>query len=193
MGMAPLAQAKDRETPSWFNSYFFFFFSFLFSLLSFSSPLVSFFSPDMCLIHSLNLLFSGSSLSPTCTHLPPSKSSLPYGLHSGDGPLQHYIAVSSPTNTTYVVQYALANLTGQVVGLTREQCQDPSKVPNENKDVSGSGCGSCPEGPFPLGKLENVLGPLEPKGLGWRGGEMQPLELECWRGSRLGESGPRLG
>ncbi|PNJ57018.1 NCSTN isoform 12, partial [Pongo abelii] len=52
----------------------------------------------------------------------------------GDGPLQHYIAVSSPTNTTYVVQYALANLTGTVVNLTREQCQDPSKVPSENKD-----------------------------------------------------------
>ncbi|XP_069336454.1 nicastrin isoform X4 [Eulemur rufifrons] len=52
----------------------------------------------------------------------------------GDGPLQHYIAVSSPTNTTYVVQYALANLTGKVINLTREQCQDPSKVPNENKD-----------------------------------------------------------
>ncbi|XP_049736932.1 nicastrin [Elephas maximus indicus] len=53
----------------------------------------------------------------------------------GDGPLQHYIAVSSPTNTTYVVQYALANLTGMVINLTREQCQDPSKVPNENKDL----------------------------------------------------------
>uniref|UniRef100_A0A673TBK3 Nicastrin n=1 Tax=Suricata suricatta TaxID=37032 RepID=A0A673TBK3_SURSU len=53
----------------------------------------------------------------------------------GDGPLQHYIAVSSPTNTTYVVQYALANLTGQVVDLPREQCQDPSKVPSENKDL----------------------------------------------------------
>nr|KAF6316316.1 nicastrin [Pipistrellus kuhlii] len=53
----------------------------------------------------------------------------------GDGPLQHYIAVSSPTNTTYVVQYALANLTGKVVDFTREQCQDSSKVPNENKDL----------------------------------------------------------
>uniref|UniRef100_A0A2K6UY09 Nicastrin n=1 Tax=Saimiri boliviensis boliviensis TaxID=39432 RepID=A0A2K6UY09_SAIBB len=53
----------------------------------------------------------------------------------GDGPLQHYIAVSSPTNTTYIVQYALANLTGTVVNLTREQCQDPSKVPSENKDL----------------------------------------------------------
>ncbi|MBZ3891120.1 Nicastrin [Sciurus carolinensis] len=53
----------------------------------------------------------------------------------GDGPLQHYIAVSSPTNATYVVQYALANLTGKVIDLTREQCQDPSKVPNENKDL----------------------------------------------------------
>ncbi|XP_040859347.1 nicastrin isoform X2 [Ochotona curzoniae] len=51
-----------------------------------------------------------------------------------DSPLQHYIAVSSPTNTTYIVQYALANLTGQVMNLTREQCQDPSKVPSENKD-----------------------------------------------------------
>ncbi|KAM5293554.1 nicastrin [Glossophaga mutica] len=53
----------------------------------------------------------------------------------GDGPLQHYIAVSSPTNATYVVQCALANLTGKVTDLTREQCQDPSKVPNENKDL----------------------------------------------------------
>lgn len=53
----------------------------------------------------------------------------------GDGPLQHYIAVSSPTNTTYVVQYALANLTGTVIDLTREQCQDPSEVPNESKDL----------------------------------------------------------
>uniref|UniRef100_A0AAA9SXI0 Nicastrin n=1 Tax=Bos taurus TaxID=9913 RepID=A0AAA9SXI0_BOVIN len=52
----------------------------------------------------------------------------------GDGPLQHYIAVSSPTNATYVVQYALANLTGKVIDLTREQCQDPSQVPTENKD-----------------------------------------------------------
>ncbi|XP_075419779.1 nicastrin [Tenrec ecaudatus] len=53
----------------------------------------------------------------------------------GGGPLQHYIAVSSPTNTTYIVQYALANLTGTVIDLTQEQCQDPSKVPNENKDL----------------------------------------------------------
>uniref|UniRef100_A0AAA9SBJ0 Nicastrin n=1 Tax=Bos taurus TaxID=9913 RepID=A0AAA9SBJ0_BOVIN len=53
----------------------------------------------------------------------------------GDGPLQHYIAVSSPTNATYVVQYALANLTGKVIDLTREQCQDPSQVPTENKDL----------------------------------------------------------
>ncbi|XP_053460483.1 nicastrin [Nycticebus coucang] len=53
----------------------------------------------------------------------------------GDGPLQHYIAVSSPTNTTYVVQYALANLTGKVINLTQEQCQDPTTVPNENKDL----------------------------------------------------------
>lgn len=68
-----------------------------------------------------------------------------------------------------MVQYALANLTGRVVDLTREQCQDPSKVPSESKDVSGRGCGRCPEGLFPLGKLENVLGPAGPKGLGWGG------------------------
>ncbi|XP_055993811.1 nicastrin [Sorex fumeus] len=52
----------------------------------------------------------------------------------GDGPPQHYIAVSSPTNTTYLVQHALANLTGTALGLTREQCQDPSQVPGEDKE-----------------------------------------------------------
>ncbi|XP_007481708.1 nicastrin isoform X2 [Monodelphis domestica] len=53
----------------------------------------------------------------------------------GDGPLQHYIAVSSPINTTYVVQYVLANLTGTVVNLTREECQDPKKTQDANKDL----------------------------------------------------------
>lgn len=85
----------------------------------------------------------------------PTKSSFLFGLQSDDGPLQHYIAVSSPTNTTYVVQYALANLTGKVTDLTREQCQDPSKVPNESKDVSGGGCRRYPGSSFPWKSWES--------------------------------------
>lgn len=92
---------------------------------------------------------------PTLTS--PPKSSFPFDLQSDDGPLQHYIAVSSPTNTTYVVQYALANLTGKVTDLTREQCQDPSKVPNESKDVSGGGVGGV-LGPLSLGGVGNLPG-----------------------------------
>lgn len=76
------------------------------------------------------------------------------------------------------MQYALANLTGKVMDLTREQCQDPSKIPTENKDVSGGGCRRYPEDPLPLGKLVDLLGPDGPKGLGWRGGGIQPFELE---------------
>lgn len=49
------------------------------------------------------------------------------------------------------MQYALANLTGKVTDLTREQCQDPSKVPNESKDVSGGGVGGV-LGPLSLGR-----------------------------------------
>ncbi|XP_031245749.1 nicastrin [Mastomys coucha] len=70
-----------------------------------------------------------------------------------DGPLQHYIAVSSPTNTTYVVQYALANLTGKATNLTREQCQDPSKVPNESKDLYEY---SWVQGPWNSNKTERL-------------------------------------
>ncbi|XP_040859349.1 nicastrin isoform X4 [Ochotona curzoniae] len=70
-----------------------------------------------------------------------------------DSPLQHYIAVSSPTNTTYIVQYALANLTGQVMNLTREQCQDPSKVPSENKDLYEY---SWVQGPLNSNKTERL-------------------------------------
>lgn len=111
-------------------------------------PPFSFLSPDV--------LVCGSYPSwalPVSAHLhptlyPPNPPS-PCGLQPGDGPPQHYIAVSSPTNTTYVVQYALANLTGKVLDLTREQCQDPSKVPSENKDVSGSGCGGAGGSPRP--------------------------------------------
>ncbi|XP_006895531.1 PREDICTED: nicastrin [Elephantulus edwardii] len=71
----------------------------------------------------------------------------------GDGPLQHYIAVSSPTNTTYVVQYALANLTGTVINVTQEQCQDPSTVPNENKDMYDY---SWVQGPLNSNKTERL-------------------------------------
>lgn len=83
----------------------------------------------------------------------PPNSSFPFGLQSDDRPLQHYIAVSSPTNTTYVVQYALANLTGKATNLTREQCQDPSKVPNESKDLYEY---SWVQGPWNSNKTERL-------------------------------------
>ncbi|XP_053822778.1 nicastrin isoform X1 [Vidua chalybeata] len=42
---------------------------------------------------------------------------------------QHYVAVSSPTNTTQLLQAVLGNLTGASVNLSREQCQNPGKTP----------------------------------------------------------------
>lgn len=54
----------------------------------------------------------------------------------GDDVPQHYVAVSSPVNTTYLVQYVLANLTGTVVNLTKEECLNPEKAPNAEKEVS---------------------------------------------------------
>ncbi|XP_038017912.1 nicastrin [Motacilla alba alba] len=42
---------------------------------------------------------------------------------------QHYVAVSSPTNTTQLLQAVLGNLTGSRVSLSREQCQSPGKEP----------------------------------------------------------------
>lgn len=39
-------------------------------------------------------------------------------------------------NTTYLVQYVLANLTGTVVNLTKEECLNPEKTPNAEKEVS---------------------------------------------------------
>uniref|UniRef100_A0A670ZL45 Nicastrin n=1 Tax=Pseudonaja textilis TaxID=8673 RepID=A0A670ZL45_PSETE len=44
----------------------------------------------------------------------------------GDEPLQYYIAVSSPVNSTSLVQYVLANLTGTRLGdnITKEHCKD---------------------------------------------------------------------
>ncbi|KAK2511045.1 Ncstn [Columba guinea] len=52
----------------------------------------------------------------------------------GDVP-QHYVAVSSPVNTTYLVQYVLANLTGTVVNLTKEECLNPEKTPSSEKEM----------------------------------------------------------
>ncbi|NXI56435.1 NICA protein, partial [Chloroceryle aenea] len=52
----------------------------------------------------------------------------------GDVP-QHYVAVSSPVNTTYLVQYVLANLTGTVVNLTKEECQSPEKTPSTEREL----------------------------------------------------------
>ncbi|NXM28132.1 NICA protein, partial [Oxyruncus cristatus] len=52
----------------------------------------------------------------------------------GDVP-QHYVAVSSPVNTTYLVQYVLANLTGTVVNLTKEECLSPEKNPHSEREM----------------------------------------------------------
>ncbi|XP_064031886.1 nicastrin isoform X2 [Pogoniulus pusillus] len=48
---------------------------------------------------------------------------------------QHYVAVSSPVNTTYLVQYVLANLTGTVVNLTKEECLSPEKGPSTDREL----------------------------------------------------------
>nr|XP_060613803.1 nicastrin [Anolis sagrei ordinatus] len=49
----------------------------------------------------------------------------------GDDPLQYYIAVSSPVNTTLVVQAVLVNLTGTRMNesVTKEQCQNLGRGP----------------------------------------------------------------
>lgn len=51
------------------------------------------------------------------------------------------------------MQYALANLTGKVTNLTQEQCQDPSKVPNESKDLYEY---SWVQGPWNSNKTERL-------------------------------------
>lgn len=161
-----LTQCIEKKASFWFNLYSFFFFS----PLCFLSPCL----PFLMFIgsFSVNLLPAGPCPSlPTSTS--PSTSSFPFGLPSDDGPLQHYIAVSSPTNATHVVQYALANLTGTVTDLTREQCQDPSKVPNESKDVSGGGCRRCPGASFPR-KGWRSAGQMW--GLAWQGRGRRPYE-----------------
>ncbi|XP_028911830.1 nicastrin isoform X1 [Ornithorhynchus anatinus] len=61
----------------------------------------------------------------------------------GGGPLQHYIAVNSPVNTTYVVQHILANLTGAVLNRTRDQCHGTGT----DKDLFEFAWVQGPEGP----------------------------------------------
>ncbi|XP_050840787.1 nicastrin [Serinus canaria] len=48
---------------------------------------------------------------------------------------QHYVAVSSPTNTTQLLQAVLGNLTGASVNLSREQCQSPGKTPGTQPEL----------------------------------------------------------
>uniref|UniRef100_A0A8C3IRQ2 Nicastrin n=1 Tax=Chrysemys picta bellii TaxID=8478 RepID=A0A8C3IRQ2_CHRPI len=53
----------------------------------------------------------------------------------GDELPQHYIAVTTLVNTTQLVQYVLANLTGTVVNFTKEECLNPEKTPNPEKEM----------------------------------------------------------
>ncbi|XP_075764451.1 nicastrin isoform X1 [Pelodiscus sinensis] len=53
----------------------------------------------------------------------------------GDEPPQHYIAVSYPVNTTQLVQFVLANLTGTVVNFTKEECLNPERAPGADKEM----------------------------------------------------------
>ncbi|NWX31747.1 NICA protein, partial [Notiomystis cincta] len=48
---------------------------------------------------------------------------------------QHYVAVSSPTNTTQLLQLVLANLTGARVNFSREECQNPGKTPGAQPEL----------------------------------------------------------
>ncbi|KAM4880473.1 nicastrin isoform 2-T2 [Sylvia borin] len=48
---------------------------------------------------------------------------------------QHYVAVSSPTNTTQLLQAVLGNLTGTRVNLSREECQSPGKIPGMQPEL----------------------------------------------------------
>ncbi|XP_070807107.1 nicastrin [Pituophis catenifer annectens] len=70
----------------------------------------------------------------------------------GDEPLQYYIAVSSPVNSTSLVQYVLANLTGTRLGdnITKEHCKDSKEDLYEYMWVQGSPYpnASSPRKPF---------------------------------------------
>ncbi|KAF2982953.1 hypothetical protein EK904_000629, partial [Melospiza melodia maxima] len=70
------------------------------------------------------------------------------GMVGINGPFpQHYVAVSSPTNTTQLLQAVLGNLTGISANLSREQCQNPGKTP-----------GTMPEGPLDGNSSSRVPG-----------------------------------
>ncbi|MBN3325691.1 NICA protein, partial [Atractosteus spatula] len=55
---------------------------------------------------------------------------------------QYYVAVNTPVRSTQLVKYVLANLTGTVTNLTKEQCQSPEQGTGESKEVRGSQCRS---------------------------------------------------
>ncbi|XP_057244910.1 nicastrin-like [Malurus melanocephalus] len=63
------------------------------------------------------------------------------------GAPQHYVAVSSPVNSTLLLQAVLANVTGLRVNLSRELCQEPERAP-----------GAQPQ----LYEYSWVQGPLDP-------------------------------
>ncbi|MBN3300528.1 NICA protein, partial [Amia calva] len=54
-----------------------------------------------------------------------------------DNPPQYYVSVPNQSITTRLVHYVLANLTGTVTNLTKDQCQSPEKVDGESKEVRG--------------------------------------------------------
>ncbi|KAK9391368.1 nicastrin [Crotalus adamanteus] len=70
----------------------------------------------------------------------------------GDEPLQYYIAVSSPVNSTSLVQYVLANLTGTRLGdnITKEHCRASKEDLYDYMWVQGSPYpnASSPRKPF---------------------------------------------
>uniref|UniRef100_W5M1B7 Nicastrin n=1 Tax=Lepisosteus oculatus TaxID=7918 RepID=W5M1B7_LEPOC len=47
---------------------------------------------------------------------------------------QYYVAVNTPVRSTQLVKYVLANLTGTVTNLTKEQCQSPEQGTGESKE-----------------------------------------------------------
>nr|XP_015201534.1 PREDICTED: nicastrin [Lepisosteus oculatus] len=48
---------------------------------------------------------------------------------------QYYVAVNTPVRSTQLVKYVLANLTGTVTNLTKEQCQSPEQGTGESKEL----------------------------------------------------------
>lgn len=57
---------------------------------------------------------------------------------TGSGPLQYYVSLSQsqqPKSVTTFVKYVLANMTGTATSLNQSQCQNPTDIPGESKDV----------------------------------------------------------